>query len=87
MFRKEAITRRKKKWRDRALLLPGVPLWLTLGLYFIFLVVFLAFVTLSNYTRQVNVSREIATSPRAINVSFGVQGFVVKTFITEDDGR
>ena len=31
MFRREAIDNQKMKWRGRALLLPGIPFWLTAG--------------------------------------------------------
>ncbi|HDL8432053.1 colicin V secretion protein CvaA [Yersinia enterocolitica] len=35
------------------------------------------------YTRRVNVGGEITTYPRAVSVYSGVQGFVVKKFVTE----
>lgn len=83
MFRQEAIDNQKMKWRGRALLLPGVPFWLTAGLCLFFLVAFFTFVIAGNYTRRVNVTGEVSTYPRAANVYSSVQGVVVKQFVTE----
>ncbi|OKB64591.1 colicin V secretion protein CvaA [Serratia marcescens] len=83
MFRQEAIDNQKLKWRGRALLLPGIPFWLTAGLCFFFLIAFLIFVIAGTYTRRVNVTGEISTYPRAANVYSTVQGVVVKQFVTE----
>ncbi|AEF43236.1 secretion protein HlyD family protein [Serratia sp. AS12] len=83
MFRQEAIENQKMKWRGRALLLPGVPFWFTAGLCLFFIIALLSFVIAGTYTRQVNVTGEISTYPRAANVYSGVQGVVVKQFVTE----
>lgn len=83
MFRQEAIDNKKMKWRGRALLLPGIPFWLMAGLCLLFLVAFLTFVISGTYTRRVNVTGEISTYPRAANVYSGVQGVVIKQFVTE----
>jgi len=83
VFRQEAIDSRKKKWRGRALLLPGVPLSITAGGCLIFIAAFLAFVIAGSYTRRVNVTGEITTYPRAANVYSSVQGVIVKKFVTE----
>ncbi|CAI0769262.1 Colicin V secretion protein CvaA [Serratia fonticola] len=83
MFRQEAIENQKMKWRGRALLLPGIPIWLAAGLCAIFIVTFLTLVIEGTYTRRVNVTGEITTSPRASSVYSGVQGFVVKRFVIE----
>ncbi|MBL5904897.1 HlyD family secretion protein [Serratia fonticola] len=83
MFRKDAVENRKMKWRGRAILLPGIPLWLSmLGCVF-FITAFMTFIILGSYTRRVNVSGEIATWPRAVNIYSGSQGFVVKQFTHE----
>lgn len=83
MFRQEAIDHQKMKWRGRALLLPGIPFWLTAGLCLFFLIVFITFVIAGSYTRRVNVTGEITTYPRAANVYSAVQGVVIKQFVTE----
>ncbi|CAI2434450.1 HlyD family secretion protein [Serratia ficaria] len=83
MFRQEAIDNQKLKWRGRALLLPGIPVWLTAGLCLFFFIAFLTFVIAGTYTRRVNVTGEISTYPRAANVYSAVQGVVVKQFVTE----
>lgn len=44
---------------------------------------FLVFIICGTYTRRVNVVGEVTTWPRAVNVYSGVQGFVVKQFVTE----
>lgn len=83
MFRKDAVENRKMKWRGRAILLPGIPVWLTMLGCFIFITAFLVFVIAGSYIRRVNVSGEVTTWPRAVNIYSGVQGFVVKQFFHE----
>lgn len=82
MFRQEAVENHKMKWRGRALLLPGIPLWLIAGVSLLFITLFLVFVITSTYTRRINVTGEISTYPRAANVYSSVQGIVVKQFVT-----
>ncbi|HGM6743913.1 TPA: ABC transporter transmembrane domain-containing protein [Serratia marcescens] len=83
MFRQEAIENQKMKWRGRALLLPGIPVWGTTGLCLFFFIAFITFAIAGTYTRRVNVTGEISTYPRAANVYSAVQGIVVKQFVTE----
>lgn len=83
MFRQEAINHQAMKWRGRALLLPGIPFWLTTGLCLFFIVAFLTFIIAGTYTRRVNVTGEITSYPRAANVYSTVQGVVVKQLVTE----
>lgn len=83
MFRQEAISHQKMKWRGRALLLPGIPFWLTTGLCLFFIVAFLTFIIAGTYTRRTNVTGEITSYPRAANVYSTVQGVVVKQLVTE----
>ncbi|EAM2340908.1 HlyD family secretion protein [Salmonella enterica] len=83
MFRQEAINHQKMKWRGRALLLPGIPFWLTTGLCLFFIVAFLTFIIAGTYTRRINVTGEITSYPRAANVYSTVQGVVVKQLVTE----
>ncbi|EAA7988985.1 HlyD family secretion protein [Salmonella enterica subsp. enterica serovar Newport] len=70
-------------WRGRALLLPGIPPLLVIFVCIIFLTVFITFVITGSYTRRVNVSGEITTWPRPVNIYSSVQGFIVKQFVTE----
>ncbi|MEG3134318.1 HlyD family secretion protein [Rouxiella sp. T17] len=83
MFRKEAIDHNKMKWHGRALLLPGIPVWVVAGLCLFYIAAFLTFVTLCSYTRRVNVNGEVSTYPRAANMYSSVQGIIVKQFVTE----
>lgn len=83
MFRKDAIENKKNAWRARAILIPRVPLWITMSLSLFFMVSLLAFVIFGTYTRRVNVTGEISTWPRAANVYSNIQGVVVKQFVTE----
>ncbi|EIK1296217.1 HlyD family secretion protein [Salmonella enterica] len=71
------------QWRGRAILLPGIPLWLILAGSVFFLSGFLSLIILGSYSRRVNVSGEITTWPRAVNIYSSVQGFVVKKFVNE----
>lgn len=48
-----------------------------------FLSGFLSLIILGSYSRRVNVSGEITTWPRAVNIYSSVQGFVVKKFVNE----
>lgn len=83
MFRQEFLENRKMLWRGRALLLPGIPPLLVIFVCIIFLTVFITFVITGSYTRRVNVSGEITTWPRPINIYSSVQGVIVKKFVTE----
>lgn len=83
MFRQELLENRKMLWRGRALLLPGIPPLLVISVCIIFLTVFITFVIIGSYTRRVNVSGEITTWPRPVNIYSSVQGFIVKQFVTE----
>ncbi|ECC8259009.1 HlyD family secretion protein [Salmonella enterica subsp. enterica serovar Give] len=71
------------KWRGRAILLPGMPLWLTMLGSIAFITAFLTFVIAGTYNRRVNVSGEVTTWPRAVNIYSGVQGFIVRQFVHE----
>ncbi|EJL8866811.1 biotin/lipoyl-binding protein, partial [Escherichia coli] len=83
MFRKEAVKHQRMRWRGRALLLPGIPVWLITGLCTFFLITFLLFIITGTYTRRVNVTGEVITNLRPITIYSGVQGFVVKKFVNE----
>lgn len=66
MFRQEALKHHGMRWRGRALLLPGLPIWLVTSICIFFLIAFLTFVIAGTYTRRVNVTGEITTYPRAV---------------------
>lgn len=83
MFRKEALEHRKMPWQGKALLLPGTSPWLTALVCLFFMFSFILFVTVGTYTRRVNVGGEISTHPRPVSIYSGVQGFVVKKYVTE----
>ena len=83
MFRQEALNNRKVKWQGKALLLPGVPLWIITVLCAVFLFSFLTFIISGSYTRQVNATSEVSTYPRAATVYAGVQGFITQQYIRE----
>ncbi|MBK0091092.1 HlyD family secretion protein [Erwinia sp. S59] len=85
MFRKEAVENQKLKWRGRALLLPGIPFWLVASLTTILVTLFLIIVVAGSYTRRVNVSGEISTYPRAVNVYSSVQGVVINKYVMEGE--
>lgn len=85
MFRQVALDNQKMKWRGRALLLPGIPFWITAGLSLFFIIAFLTFVIVGSYNRRVSVTGEISTYPRAAHVYSAVRGVVVKQFVTEGE--
>ncbi|MEE3650328.1 MULTISPECIES: HlyD family secretion protein [unclassified Brenneria] len=83
MFRQEALENKKLKWQGRAILLSVIPAWIIMVFCALFLAIFIIFITQGTYTRRVNVSGEITTWPRTVSIGSGVQGFVVKQFVSE----
>ncbi|CCW32058.1 Microcin H47 secretion protein mchE (fragment) [Xenorhabdus nematophila F1] len=83
MFRQVAIESRKKRWSGKVILLPGISPWLISAFSVFFLIIFLLFISFGSYTRRVNVTGEITTYPRPVNIYSSVQGFVVKRFVSE----
>ncbi|HGY3148917.1 TPA: HlyD family secretion protein, partial [Morganella morganii] len=83
MFRQEALDNRKMKWQGKALLLPGVPLWIIMTACSVFLIVFLIFIIFGSYTRQVTATGEVTTFPRAVTIYANAQGFVTKQYVRE----
>lgn len=83
MFRQEALDNRKMKWRGKAMLLPGIPLWIITAGCSAFLFIFLLFIIFGSYTRQVVATGEVTTYPRAVTIYANVQGFVTKQYVRE----
>ncbi|MEB6578727.1 HlyD family secretion protein [Enterobacter quasiroggenkampii] len=83
MYRQQAVEYKKMRWQGKALLLPGIPIWLVAGLSAFFIVSFIVFILTFSYTRRITVMGEISTYPRSSNVYASVQGVVVKQFVTE----
>lgn len=85
MFRQQALDSQKRKWRGRAILLPGISFWIVASVCGFFIIFFILFITLGTYSRRVNVSGEITTYPRAANVYASVQGVITKQYVIEGD--
>lgn len=83
MFRKEALENRRQTWRGRAILLPDIPAWLIAGLCVLCFIAFLTFVMTGTYTRRINVTGGVTTSPGPARIYSGVQGTVVQQFVTQ----
>lgn len=83
LFRQEALDNKKNKWKGKALLLPGIPLWIILIICFVFLITFVLFIVFGSYTRQVNVTGEITTYPRVITIYANAQGIITKQYVRE----
>lgn len=83
MYRQAAVDNQGMKWHGRALLLPGVPLWLVVALSVFFVFIFTAFILTGTYSRRVNVTGEVTTYPHSSHVYSNVQGVVLKKFVTE----
>nr|BCT73632.1 hypothetical protein [Escherichia coli] len=60
-FAEDALENRKMKWQGRAILLPGIPLWLIMLGSIMFITAFLMFIIVGTYSRRVNVSGEVTT--------------------------
>ena len=84
-FRKESIEHQQTKWVGKALLTPSAPAWLVLGLSLLFLTIFIAALTLCNYTRRINVFGEITSEPRSVNIFATQQGFISDRFVKVGD--
>ncbi|HHE4524777.1 TPA: colicin V secretion protein CvaA, partial [Escherichia coli] len=52
MFRQDALENRKMKWQGRAILLPGIPLWLIMLGSIVFITAFLMFIIVGTYSRR-----------------------------------
>lgn len=85
MFRKEAIEAKYKKWSPQALLLSGVRKRYVIFFTLCFFIIFFCLITLGTYTRRINVSGEIISSPRAITVLSVGRGFVINQFVHEGE--
>lgn len=83
MYRQTAVEHKKMRWQGKALLLPGIPVWLVAGLSVLFILAFLVFILTFTYTRRITVMGEISTYPRSSNVYSSIQGVVVKQFVAE----
>lgn len=83
VFRKEALVHKKIKWRGRALLIQGMPAWLTAVLCLFFIVAFITFISAGTYTRRINVNGEVSIYPRAANVYSTVQGVIIEKYVSE----
>lgn len=85
MFRKEALKSREMRWRGSAILLPGIPLWVIALFCSLFVMSFITFISLGTYTRRINVSGEITTLPRPINIYSNTQGFIIRRYVNEGE--
>ncbi|WP_034950739.1 HlyD family secretion protein [Erwinia oleae] len=81
MYRQEAVEARNKQWSGKALLLSGISSRMVMLFTVIFFFCFLSLIILGSYTRRINVSGEIISSPRAITVFSAQQGFVVSQLV------
>jgi membrane fusion protein len=81
LFRKEVATQQQTQWLGKALLLKGWPLWITVSLTSLFMVLLLLFLIFANYTRRINVSAEVITQPYTINLFSPQQGVISKLLV------
>lgn len=85
LFRQEALRFRQNKWSGRALLLSGVRTRYVIIFAISFFMLFFCLLILGSYTRRINVSGEIISSPRAINVLSTQQGFIINQLVNPGD--
>lgn len=78
LFRKEAIESNKTKWQGKAIIFPGMPIWLVAFLCIFFIAAFLLFICCFSYSRRINVSGEISSIPKPVRVYSNVQGIISK---------
>ncbi|MCS4496738.1 UNVERIFIED_ORG: membrane fusion protein [Pantoea agglomerans] len=85
MFRQEALENRKRKWTGRAMLLKGAPVWLSLTVTLFFIIAFFSLIICGSFTRRINVSGEVTTFPRPVNVYSPASGYVAKQYVNAGD--
>ncbi|HDL7912489.1 TPA: HlyD family secretion protein [Yersinia enterocolitica] len=85
MFRQEALDYQKNKWTGKALLISGVPVWLTVIVSSVFVIVLLLAIIFGDYTRRINIHGEVTTFPRSINIFASQQGFITKSLVSVGD--
>ncbi|AKP33528.1 HlyD family secretion protein [Yersinia aleksiciae] len=85
MFRQEVFDYQKTKWTGKALLISGVPPWVVATVSLTIIIVFISAIMFGNYTRRINVSGEVTTLPRSINIFASQQGYITKTLVKVGD--
>ncbi|ATA25963.1 colicin V secretion protein CvaA [Brenneria goodwinii] len=85
LFRQEAVDYRKNLWSGKALLAPGIPAWLVSTFTLLFFICFITFLIFGTYTRRINVTGELISSPRAVTVFSAQQGFVISQLVNPGD--
>lgn len=81
LFREESVKHQQDKWAGKAMLLSSIPGRWVAGLSFLFILTLILFLLLSSYTRCIQVSGEVTTLPRAMNVFSTQQGIISKQFV------
>lgn len=85
MFRQEVFDYQKTKWTGKVLLISGVPPWVVATVSLTIIIVFISAIIFGNYTRRINVSGEVTTLPRSINIFSFQQGYITKTLVKVGD--
>lgn len=85
MFRQEVFDYQETKWTGKALLISGVPPWVVATVSLTIIIVFISAIIFGNYTRRINVSGEVTTLPRSINIFASQQGYITKTLVKVGD--
>lgn len=81
LFRQEAVNHQRSKWAGKALLISGLPAWAIACVSAAFIIALLIFLIFGNYTRRINVSGEVTTLPRSVNIFAAQQGFISQRFV------
>lgn len=76
LFRQEAVDHLKTRWLGQALLISRYPLWVVVAATAFFIAVLLLAAVFGDYTRRMNVSGEVTSLPRAVNIFSPGQGFI-----------
>jgi len=81
MYRKEALEYKRRNWQGKVILTSGIPVWFAVSATLFFIGFFVISIMCGSYTRRINVSGEVTTFPRPVNVYSGVEGFIVEQFV------
>ncbi|WP_067706122.1 HlyD family secretion protein [Erwinia sp. ErVv1] len=85
LFRKEALDARNNNWSGKAVLIFGHAGYYVIAFTSFFFAAFFILIISCSYTRRINVSGEIISTPRAVTVFSPQQGFIVSRSATQGE--
>lgn len=85
LYRKEVTEARKNYWSGKAVLVSGHRGRYVIVFTVLFFTAFFILITSCSYTRRINVSGEIVSTPRAVTVFSPQQGFIISRAVKQGE--